>query len=442
MDERAQGFSGDVYERTAARDEKHALRSSEIAIPLQNRAAELVDATLSTRHEAKSQSFLERWQTGIKYVPEKEVPPLPRNGRTHSTMRIAGYFGEFLRRVGRVAYHSAGASVPMFTTAVVAGIAAFLLMGGESTLGVALGFSAPLLLGVLVGAGVVGILIYRSLLDRDKFGFGPHKPSREDRTRRGVSLHRPGFYAKNDEKENAGYYYLAEKSVRKRQVKKVTNRIAEIRTVEEMKKITDDPNYMMEEGTGGHCTVHNGKIYVVLEKFKFRIYRKNKPAETRFNYINLNLGLFKIYVEWGGRSRYSLAHELGHAIEFYSRGNTGQLSQFHATRLPLMNDMVRLVLQGLPHSWFHDNTPEPLEPPKEPKENAWKITKERYKRKYAEYERKVKKQEHWNYEELFAEMVALYLLRPEWLRRQNPEAADLIRNLIHNSPMAKHLMLR
>ena len=436
-----------LYERPMSasvvrpRDKVAPVRELAFAVEPSHREYTLFDAH-PVQPEGKTNTLLERFRTGIKYK-SGDIPPLPTNGFLNGLLRGFGYGAEFIRDTAKALRHS-GMALPLILSIGVVSVALAMAFFGTG--------AWPLLVGAL-GIGVASaIAIYRGFRGMERFGFGPHKPTPETRARFGTHLNEPGFYAKKDEKQNPGYYYLAEKPAKKRELKKAIKRIAEIKTVKEMKKITGNPGYEIEKWTGGHCTVENGKIYVVLNKVNVRFYRGEKIPESNNTKFDISLRWFRMRWEKSGRSRYSFAHELGHAIEFYSRGSTGQLEQFDETKPELMNTMVRAVLRGLPDSWFHDNTPMPIEPPKPVKPlrlpnldfygfRAWRHF-EKHSKIQEEYERKIFRQKHWNYEELFAEMVALYLLRPEWLTRNYPKEAELIRKLIHESPMAKHLMVQ
>ena len=368
---------------------------------------------------------------GIKLLPD-DAPPLPEK----STLKVsasdtARLYGMSVARFSKFLWNELQASAYGLPVAVIGGIASTFLF-------------PPSILAVLASgtAGYAsGRWLHKIFVEKDREGFGPHRFGREFYAKLA-----PGHYPKDSRRENKGaHFILGEKSAKKKQLKKVIDRIAELKTADQMKKITGDPNYKIEEGTGGHCTVHRGKIHIVLNKFKIKFYRNNKPELNTSNYIDLPFGLFRMYIEMGGRSRRACAHELGHAMEFYAFGGTGGLSNYHESHTLLMNDMVRAVLIGKSDSWFHHNTPEPIELPKEPKEIGFKLyddrMKSRYIKKLAEHEKKIFRQKHWNYSELFAEFTELYLTRPNWVKAHFPEVLQLYMQYISGTPIARHLQL-
>ncbi len=280
----------------------------------------------------------------------------------------------------------------------------------------------------------LGRQMYYILVESNRDGFGPRRYSKE----LNASI-QPGHFAKSTRKERTRRHFtLGEKPATRRQLRRVIDRIAHLKNTKQMKAITGNPDYEIEEGTGGHCKVIDGKIYIVLED-KGRVWVKGRYEMENGERV-WKKGYYRKLPK--GRDAHSLAHELGHAMELYAFGSTGTLVRFHNSHTNIMNDMVRAILHGKSNSWFHNNSPVPLVEPEAPDADAPAKAHKKYEKELAEYKSKKFLQEHWNYAELFAEFTELYLMRPLWVKTHYAEAAQFYLNYVRNTPIMRHLVLK
>lgn len=106
------------------------------------------------------------------------------------------------------------------------------------------------------------------------------------------------------------------------------------------------------------------------------------------------------------RTRHNLGHELGHGIEYYNDGDTGgTLGRYRGTRL--YRRMLWAVARKRPLTFFMINLPD--------------------------------KSDRFGPDELYGDLVEIYLNNPKWLKLWYPEIAAIIRDSINNGYMGKHL---